>query len=71
MLKERLAADGFDPDEFSGHSLRAGFVTSALYRASPTPFPDEFSGHSLRAGFVTSALPEGHEGTTRGTVKVV
>ena len=30
MLKERLAAAGFDPEEFSGHSLRAGFVTSAL-----------------------------------------
>ena len=30
VVKDRAAAAGLDPDLFSGHSLRAGFVTSAL-----------------------------------------
>lgn len=30
IVKDRAAAAGFDADLFSGHSLRAGFVTSAL-----------------------------------------
>lgn len=29
IIKSRLAAAGYDPDEFSGHSPRAGMVTSA------------------------------------------
>ncbi|ORE90946.1 integrase family protein [Aurantimonas sp. 22II-16-19i] len=29
IVRERLAAAGFDPTGFSGHSLRAGFATSA------------------------------------------
>jgi integrase len=29
IVKERVAAAGFDPADFSGHSLRAGFATSA------------------------------------------
>ncbi|MGD0533230.1 MAG: DNA recombinase [Methyloceanibacter sp.] len=29
-MKKRIEAAGFDPTVFSGHSLRAGFVTSAL-----------------------------------------
>jgi site-specific recombinase XerD len=29
-VKRYAAAAGFDPKEFAGHSLRAGFVTSAL-----------------------------------------
>jgi integrase len=29
IVKERVAAAGFDPGRYSGHSLRAGFVTSA------------------------------------------
>jgi len=31
ILKKRLAAAGIDPNGFSGHSLRAGLVTSARY----------------------------------------
>jgi len=30
IIKRRFAAAGLDPEDFSGHSLRAGFVTSAL-----------------------------------------
>jgi site-specific recombinase XerD len=30
IVKDRVEAAGFDPAVFSGHSLRAGFVTSAL-----------------------------------------
>jgi site-specific recombinase XerD len=30
IVKDRAAAAGFDADLFAGHSLRAGFVTSAL-----------------------------------------
>jgi integrase len=30
IVKERIEAAGFDPAGFSGHSLRSGFVTSAL-----------------------------------------
>jgi integrase len=30
IVKRYAAAAGFDPKEFAGHSLRAGFVTSAL-----------------------------------------
>jgi integrase len=30
IVKRYAAAAGFDPREFAGHSLRAGFVTSAL-----------------------------------------
>jgi site-specific recombinase XerD len=29
-VKRYAAAAGFDPKDFAGHSLRAGFVTSAL-----------------------------------------
>ena len=29
-MKNRIEAAGFDPTGFSGHSLRSGFVTSAL-----------------------------------------
>jgi site-specific recombinase XerD len=30
IVKRRFEAAGFDPEEYSGHSLRAGLVTSAL-----------------------------------------
>ena len=29
VVRERVAATGYDPSGFSGHSLRAGFATSA------------------------------------------
>lgn len=35
IVKRAAAAAGLDPDRFSGHSLRAGFVTSALRAGRP------------------------------------
>lgn len=34
MVKEYAAAIGYDPDEFSGHSLRSGFITEAAMRGA-------------------------------------
>ena len=34
IIKRRAEAAGFDPNLFSGHSLRAGFVTSALHHGA-------------------------------------
>jgi len=34
IIKRRAEAAGFDPAVFSGHSLRAGFVTSALHHGA-------------------------------------
>jgi site-specific recombinase XerD len=34
IIKKRMEAVGFDPALFSGHSLRAGFVTSALHHGA-------------------------------------
>lgn len=34
IVKKRVEAAGFDPALFSGHSLRAGFVTSALHHGA-------------------------------------
>lgn len=36
IIKQRVSAAGFDPTGFSGHSLRAGFVTSAVTDGVPT-----------------------------------
>jgi integrase len=36
ILRRRLVAAGLNPDGFSGHSLRAGFVTSAALAGVPT-----------------------------------
>ena len=34
IIKGRAEGAGFDPTIFSGHSLRAGFVTSALHHGA-------------------------------------
>jgi site-specific recombinase XerD len=34
LVKQYAAAAGFDATEFSGHSLRAGFVTTAASRTA-------------------------------------
>ena len=34
IIKRRMEAAGFDPTIFSGHSLRSGFVTSALHHGA-------------------------------------
>ena len=36
IIKQRVEAAGFEPAGFSGHSLRAGFVTSAAMAGVPT-----------------------------------
>jgi integrase len=36
IIKQRVAATGLDPAAYSGHSLRAGFVTSAAQAGVPT-----------------------------------
>ena len=57
MLKERLAAAGFDP-QFSGHSLRAGFVTSALKSgADVSRRPIRAAGSASTRCAATTAAP--------------
>ena len=34
VVKARAAAAGFDPAQFAGHSLRAGFLTEAAARGA-------------------------------------
>src|SRR5262249_31285077 len=36
IVKQRVRAIGLDPARYSGHSLRAGFVTSAASAGTPT-----------------------------------
>jgi integrase len=36
IVKQRVSAIGLDPTRYSGHSLRAGFVTSAASAGTPT-----------------------------------
>lgn len=49
IIKTRLEATGYDPTEFSGHSLRAGFVTSAaMAGASPWKIMQS-TGHKSQA----------------------
>ena len=35
IVKRRCAAAGLDPEAYSGHSLRAGMITSAAERGIP------------------------------------
>lgn len=55
MLKARVAAAGFDPALFSGHSCRRGFATSA-----------DGSGADLKA--ISDQLGHARLDTTRGYV---
>ena len=66
IVKEHAARLGLDPDQFAGHSLRAGFLTSAAARgASIFKMMDvsrHRSVHTLR-GYVRDAeLFKGHAG---------
>jgi hypothetical protein len=59
IVKKRVVVAGFDPLLFSGHSLRAGFVTSAAsWRdcARPTGVADQYL--LLEGGGVISKSPE-------------
>ena len=45
IIKERAAAAGLDPAQFSGHSLRAGFCTAAARHCAPAWRIQQISGH--------------------------
>jgi hypothetical protein len=49
ILRDRMAAAGFDPQGYSGHSLRAGFAMSAT-RAGVSTFKfKQQTGHASDA----------------------
>ena len=45
MVKHYAEAAGMDPAEFGGHSLRAGFVTSAAERGAKAERIADHTGH--------------------------
>ncbi len=49
VVKHYAKRAGFDPDEFSGHSLRAGFVTSAAEKGRSTERIMDHTGHQSAA----------------------
>ncbi|MDS4028174.1 MAG: tyrosine-type recombinase/integrase [Candidatus Contendobacter sp.] len=49
IVKQRAAAAGLDPAEYSGHSLRAGFCTAAARHGAPTWRIQRISGHRTHA----------------------
>jgi integrase len=49
IIRERLAAVGIDPEGYSGHSLRAGFATSAAQAGASTIKIRQQTGHSSDA----------------------
>jgi integrase len=49
IVKERVAASGIDPAGFSGHSLRAGFATSAVQAGVSTIKIRSQTGHASDA----------------------
>jgi hypothetical protein len=49
VVKERVAAAGFDPASYSGHSLRAGLATSAAQSGAPAWKVRQQTGHASDA----------------------
>jgi integrase len=49
IVRDRLAAAGFDPTGYSGHSLRAGFATSAICAGVSTFKVRQQTGHASDA----------------------
>jgi integrase len=49
LLRERLATAGIDPEGYSGHSLRAGFATSAAQAGVSTLKIRAMTGHATDA----------------------
>jgi integrase-like protein len=45
IVKQGAARPGFDPSTFGGHSLRAGFVTSAVKRGANLIKITDVTGH--------------------------
>jgi site-specific recombinase XerD len=52
VLKSRIADAGYDPSAFSGHSLRAGFATSAAQAGASTYKIRQTTGHRSEASLV-------------------
>ena len=46
VLKRHAEAAGFDPEQYSAHSLRAGFITQAIRAGKPERRVKEHSGHA-------------------------
>lgn len=58
ILKQRAAAAGLEPGEFSAHGLRSGYLTEAANRGVPLPEAMEQSRHrsvQQAAGYYNSA----------------
>jgi integrase len=51
IVKARVAAAGYDPAGFSGHSMRAGFITSAVERDVPRHEIRAITGHKNDEAF--------------------
>ena len=49
ILKNRLEQAGIDPEHYSGHSLRAGFATSAAMAGASTLKIRQQTGHTTDA----------------------
>jgi integrase len=49
VIRERLAAVGINPEGYSGHSLRAGFATSAAQAGASTIKIRQQTGHASDA----------------------
>jgi integrase len=69
IVKRRMVDAGFDPSKFSGHSLRAGFVTSAASNGSTDNNIASITRHrsllALRKNDRRSSYPLFHMGKTR------
>jgi len=67
IVKRRVAAVGIDPNSYSGHSLRAGFATSAAQigvpswkiRAQTGHASDAMLAHYIRIGEIFVENPAG------------
>jgi len=49
VVKQGFLTLGFDPAHYSAHSLRAGFVTSAIQAGAPSQFVRKQTGHASEA----------------------
>ena len=59
VVKERLADSGMDPTGYSGHSLRAGFATSAAQAGIPSLKIRAQTGHVSDA-MLARYIRDGH-----------
>lgn len=59
LVKERATAAGLDPTEYSGHSLRGGFATSAALGGAPEWAIMKQTGHRSRAMLDRYVRPAG------------